>query len=154
MQTNNTTRAILLALVLFSFMGGMVHLFIMRFNTGDVYPAYSSLRSDPLGTRALFESLQSFDDLAVSRNYQLLRSVKLEPDTTLLYLGASSPQYDSVPEELVSVFDHLTQSGGRLVVSYLPVYKKSKKQVKNTCHKKKMTVEDKTDPQTEDGAGD
>jgi len=154
LRINNTIRSIVLALVLLSFMGGTVHLFILRFETGDVYPAYSSLRSDPLGARALYESLQNFDDIVVSRNYQLLHSVKLEPDTTFLYLGASSPEYDSVPEELVNAFDRLTKSGGRLVVSYLPVHKKTEKKVKKTCNKKKLNAEDRTDPKTDDGAGD
>ena len=117
MQTNNTIRSIVLALTILVLVSGVVHLFILRFQSGDVYPAYSSLRSDPLGARALYESLQNFDDLAVSRNYHVLHSVKLESDTTFLFLGASSPGYDSVPEKWVHVFDRLTQSGGRLVVS-------------------------------------
>ena len=36
---------------------GLIRLFKLRFEAGDVYPAYSSLRSDPLGTMAFYESL-------------------------------------------------------------------------------------------------
>ena len=32
-------------------------LFELRFAAGDVYPRYSSLRSDPVGVRALYDSL-------------------------------------------------------------------------------------------------
>ena len=39
------------------FVAGLIQLFLLRFKAGDVYPAYSSLRSDPLGTQVLFESL-------------------------------------------------------------------------------------------------
>ena len=34
---------------------GLLHLFALRFAQGDVYPPYSSLRSDPLGKKALYE---------------------------------------------------------------------------------------------------
>ena len=107
-------------------------MFILRFETGDVYPAYSSLRSDPLGARALYDSLKTFDNIDVHRNYQFLRSVKFEPDTTFFYLGVSGVDNDSVPQELVEVFDRLTQSGGRLVLSFLPVLKNAAKKAKKT----------------------
>jgi hypothetical protein len=129
--------------------GGVVHLFILRFETGDVYPAYSSLRSDPLGARALYDSLQSFDDIQVRRNYHLLHSVKTEDDTTFFYLGASPPEYDSVSEEVVKVFDRLTQSGGRLVVSYLPTHKKIEKK---KCTKEGIDADDKASPAFDDEA--
>ena len=151
MQTNNTIRSIVLALTILVLVSGVVHLFILRFQSGDVYPAYSSLRSDPLGARALYESLQNFDDLAVSRNYHVLHSVKLESDTTFLFLGASSPGYDSVPEKWVHVFDRLTQSGGRLVVSYLAVHQKIEEK---TCPEKKLHLEDKADSAIDDEARD
>ena len=130
-------------------MGGVVHLFILRFETGDVYPAYSSLRSDPLGARALYDSLQNFDDIEVRRNYHLLHSVKMEDDTTFFYLGTSPPEYDSVSEEMVKVFDRLTQSGGRLVVSYLPAHKKIEK---NKCTKEGIDSDDKASLAIDDEA--
>ena len=44
---------------LITFCYGVAHLLVLRFQTGDVYAPYSTLRSDPLGTRVLFESLAS-----------------------------------------------------------------------------------------------
>ena len=35
----------------------LVNLFLLRFRAGDIYPPYSSLRSDPLGTKALVKAL-------------------------------------------------------------------------------------------------
>lgn len=49
---------LLLAIVLL-FAFGLVQLFRWRFEAGDVYPPYSSLRTDPMGTQALFESFQA-----------------------------------------------------------------------------------------------
>ena len=55
---------------------GVVKLFLLRFQAGDVYPAYSSLRSDPLGSRAFYRSLQNLNKAAVSRNYLRLQNLK------------------------------------------------------------------------------
>ena len=48
---------------------GLVQLFRLRFAAGDVYPAYSSLRSDPLGTMAFCESLERMPGLSVRRDF-------------------------------------------------------------------------------------
>ena len=146
MRKFSTIRSIVLASVLLCFLGGVVHLFILRFETGDVYPAYSSLRSDPLGARALYDSLKTFDNIDVQRNYQFLRSVKFEPDTTFFYLGVSGVDNDSVPQELVEVFDRLTQSGGRLVLSFLPVLKNAAKKAKKTLPEKESKSEKAGNP--------
>ena len=42
----------LAALVLFSYC--LVRLLLLRYERGDVYPAYSTLRADPYGTRAFY----------------------------------------------------------------------------------------------------
>ena len=47
---------------------GGVRLFQLRFETGDVYPEYSSLRSDPLGARVFYQSLEQVGNMEVSRN--------------------------------------------------------------------------------------
>ncbi len=114
---------VIMALLLLIFVVGVARLFILRFESGDVYPAYSSLRSDPLGTRALYESLENIDSVMVGRNYRPLESLEFEPDTTFFYFGSSASGNDWVPEKLVKVFDRLTQSGGRLVLTFLPVTK-------------------------------
>ena len=114
---------VIMALLLLIFVVGVARLFILRFESGDVYPAYSSLRSDPLGTRALYESLENIDSVMVGRNYRPLESLEFEPETTFFYFGSSASGNDWVPEKLVKVFDRLTQSGGRLVLTFLPVTK-------------------------------
>ncbi len=122
-----TIRSVLLALLLIAFLFGVGHLFVLRFQTGDVYPPYSSLRSDPLGTRVLYESLENLGDITLGRNYHFLHSLKPETDTTFFYLGTSADDYHPVPRELIEVFDRLAESGGRLVVSFLPINKKDEK---------------------------
>jgi len=97
---NNTIAGVILALLLLFFVAGVTHLFLLRFESGDVYPAYSSLRSDPLGTGALFESLKNLDGVAVQRNYQPLKAITLEPQTTLFYLGASAASFEPASENM------------------------------------------------------
>jgi len=129
LQKNSFIRAFTLALLLVCMLAGVIHLFAMRFQGGDIYPPYSSLRSDPLGTRVFYESLGTFKDITVQRNYQQLSSLKFEPHTTFLYLAARADETDLMPARN-EVFQRLTNSGGRLVLSFLPAVEKVEK---GTC---------------------
>ncbi|MGB5748375.1 MAG: DUF4350 domain-containing protein [Desulfobacterales bacterium] len=154
MQKNKTIAGVVMVLLLLFFVVGVVNLFVLRFATGDVYPAYSSLRSDPLGTRALYESLDNIDGIAVRRNYHLLESLTFEPQTTFFYLGTAAGEFGSVPKEMIEVFDRLTQSGGRLVLTFLPVTKNHEtKAKKNLSAKKKETVNNKSETKTKGNSG-
>jgi hypothetical protein len=110
----------MLILLLVSFVVGIGHLFVLRFQTGDIYPAYSSLRSDPLGTRVFYESLENLDDINIRRNHYFLHSLNFDTGTTFFYVGIPAEGYDMVSAELIKVFDRLTQAGGRLVLTFLP----------------------------------
>jgi hypothetical protein len=148
---NSTIRNVTLLLALVSLLIGVIHLFILRFQTGDIYPAYSSLRSDPLGTRVFYDSLDNFDEFTLQRNYHLLDSLKIESDATFFYLGAKIPVSDSIPLRTSDALDRLTRSGGRLVISYLPVNPKTD-QPSGTVEKNDGN--DKPEVQTEDDLQD
>ena len=123
MPKNSTIRNLVLGLLLVMLLAGVINLFLLRFRTGDIYPAYSSLRSDPLGTRMLYDSLDNFDAITVKRNYLMLPSLTIEPDATFFYFGSKIPRDDKIPKRSSRILDRLNQSGGRLVISYLPVQK-------------------------------
>jgi len=155
LQKNKTIAGVVLALLLLFFVVGVAHLFVLRFATGDVYPAYSSLRSDPLGTRALYESLENIDGIVVRRNFHLLKSLTFEPQTTFFYLGTAAGEFDSVPQEMIEVFDRLTQSGGRLVLTFLPVTKNSEQKAKqNRSVNNREAAKNKSETQTRGDSGD
>jgi hypothetical protein len=99
----------------------VVHLLVLRFKTGDVFAPYSSLRSDPLGTRALYESLARLQPLTVRRNYETLPKFESGRDTTILYLGVRAGSWEYVREDWHKPFEQIVSQGGRLVVSFLPV---------------------------------
>ena len=154
MQTNKTIAGVVMALLLVFFIVGVAHLFVLRFESGDVYPAYSSLRSDPLGTRALYESLENIDSISVSRNYHLLKSLTFEPQTTFFYLATPADEFNWVPEEMIEVFDRLTQSGGRLVITFLPVTKKFENKAVKSALKRKEPTNSKTDTKADGDSQD
>ena len=79
------TGALLLAAV---FTYGALRLFGIQFAIGEVYPEYSSLRSDPVGSKLLFDSLAGLAGLRVERNY--LPPEYLPRDgAAILFLGSS-----------------------------------------------------------------
>ena len=45
------------------FVYGIVHLFILRFERGNMYPPYSSYRTDPLGSKIYYEALHNLDNI-------------------------------------------------------------------------------------------
>ena len=70
---------------------GIVHLFELRFAGGDVYPAYSTLRKDPLGAAAFHDALAALPGLNVERNLRPLATLAQAPKLLLGPLAAPSP---------------------------------------------------------------
>lgn len=102
------------------FIAGMVQLLLLRFEAGDVYPPYSSLRSDPLGTQVLFESVASISDDPVERNYNVLDRVDLGAGTTVLVSGLAALNHSMRRPHWPGLLHRLNQRGGRLVVTFRP----------------------------------
>ena len=97
---------------------GVARLFQLGFEEGDVFPPYSSMRSDPLGTRALYEALSTLDGLSVERHMDMPTEIEGGRDTTLLILGAyRTPD----PEEHLEALEKFAEEGGRIVIGFLPV---------------------------------
>lgn len=111
---------VLLGAAVIGFVLGVVHLFELRFEAGDVYPPYSSLRSDPLGTMAFYESLERLPGVSVSRDYRMSNELPDGPGTLYLHLGAERDEWESVPEDLMHEVGAFLARGGRLVVAFSP----------------------------------
>jgi hypothetical protein len=99
---------------------GLVQLFKLRFEVGDVYPPYSSLRSDPLGAMALYESLEKIPGLSVSRDFTTANRLPDGKDTTYLHLAASPSEWRWLPEETFKEIEQFLARGGRLVITLFP----------------------------------
>ncbi len=130
-----------LVAVLAVFGWGIVHLFELRFAGGDVYPAYSTLRKDPLGTAAFYDALAALPGLSVERNLRPLVSLG-QPSKLLLgqlatpdpahlenrsgppvcfYLGADAYEWPKlVHHGEFERLDAILRQGGRVVLTFLP----------------------------------
>src|ERR1041385_7234116 len=103
------------------FVAGAVYLMLLRFEAGDVYPPYSSLRADPLGTMALAESLAKMPGLDVRRDMSTGNKLPEEPRTTYLHLAAEASDWEWLPPDLFHEMEAFATRGGRLVVTLRPV---------------------------------
>lgn len=113
--------AILLAAL---FLWGLQLIAVAPLETGEVYPPYSSLRTDPLGAKALYESLTGLDNLQVARLYK--SRTQLAPHSALLVLGVDPISWDEITQKTLTQYENLVEKGGRLVIAFLPVRTTSK----------------------------
>ncbi len=100
---------------------GVTKLFLLRFEAGDVYPPYSSLRADPLGTMVLYESLAELPGLAVRRDFSDQNKLPEDRNTTYLHLGAEESEWHRMPVELFKELESFVTRGGRLAITLTPV---------------------------------
>jgi hypothetical protein len=119
---SGTGRApfLLLAAILVCFVLGVMHVFRLRFESGDIYAPYSSLRADPLGVKALFESLNKLPQLSVQRHYRTLGKLTNGHEATLFYLGARISEWSQPPEDTVKHLESLANSGARVIITFFP----------------------------------
>ena len=147
-------RAIIFVVIVSGFMFGVLKLFLLRFEAGDVYPAYSSLRSDPLGSRAFYSSLENINDTLIGRNYRSQQMLEFNENTAFFYIGTSVFDSDSVSAEWFQVFERLTNAGGRLVLSFLPVEKKPANWRMSKCAAPQKETKDSGDAHQKDAPED
>lgn len=113
----DTLNIIVAILILVISAYALLHLLIMRYSSGDVYPEYSSMRADPLGTKAFYESLRDCCDLKVSRNFEEFSKIKNNTNATIIFAGAHFSG-DKIPESFFKDLESFMKNGGRMVVTY------------------------------------
>lgn len=118
MRRNATLLALVVGGVLF--LAGLSYLFLLRFAAGDVYAPHSSLRADPLGTMAFYESLEQLPGLDVRRDTSDSNRLPSEPHTTYLHLSAETETWRVVPVEVYDEAEKFMLNGGRLVITLFP----------------------------------
>jgi hypothetical protein len=114
---NRVFNILLLLLVAGAFLYGIAHLFALRFQAGDVFPPYSTLRGDPLGAKVLYDSLQALPEVVVERNEKPLGRFAAGETTTLFYLGTKSYYW---PEKEIEALEKIASTGGRVVICLHP----------------------------------
>jgi hypothetical protein len=106
--------------VAFLLVAGLVQLHRLRFQAGDIFPAYSTLRADPVGAKALYESLDRLPGVTAARGLRPLPKLEVEPGSTVLYLGDRLDSYEYMPPQFTKALDTLMAQGGRLVITLAP----------------------------------
>jgi hypothetical protein len=98
---------------------GLEQVVVSPLETGAAYPEYSSLRSDPMGTMALYESLAKVSK--VERLYKSRMKSDPGPATTIFVLGVEPVAWSKLKEDTLKEYEELTSKGARLVIAFLPV---------------------------------
>jgi hypothetical protein len=99
---------------------GLEEIVVTPFEAGDVYPPYSSLRTDPLGSKALYESLAALPGIAVERLYK--PRTTLQGTTAVIFvLGVDPGSWAGIEDQTLDEYEKLAGNGGRLVIAFLPV---------------------------------
>ncbi|MGH7970375.1 MAG: hypothetical protein ACREIC_16755, partial [Limisphaerales bacterium] len=91
---------LILFFLVLAFVAGVFELFELRYAAGDVYPPYSSLRADPLGTMILYESLGRMPRLSVWRDVAASNHLPEGRAITYLHLAATREDWEELPQDL------------------------------------------------------
>mgnify|MGYP005844523247 CR=1 FL=1 len=109
----------LFLLALLALIGGLAWLINLRFESGRAYALRSSLRSDPLGSKALHDAYAQLPGLKVERNFTpLVQLPALSPEAALLMLNTSGWQMHRLAD-----FDRIVdfvEDGGQLIIALNP----------------------------------
>lgn len=116
MQRNNAVPVVILVLLGCFAVWCLSSIIGRRFSAGNAYPPYSSLRSDPLGSRVLFESLDRLDGLQALRNYRSLDKLEGGPGQTLMLLRLTPDVFASREFNGKDV-QAFAARGGRVVIT-------------------------------------
>ena len=93
--------------------------FLLRLETGDSFPEYSTYRADPKGLKAFYDSLQATGVVGVARRLQSSKVLPSGETRALVVAGVSVDQL-TVSEEDSQLFDHWLTTGGRLILALRP----------------------------------
>ena len=99
-----------------AFAVGMVHLFGREYSTGETYPEYSSLRTDPMGAKLLYDSLSALAGVAVERSYVPMALLPRD-GVALLLLGIDPDHIGADREQWIKPVEDIAGRGNRVVVA-------------------------------------
>lgn len=102
--------SLMLALALAGLLcAGLARLFVLRYESGDVFAEYSTLRADPLGAKAIHDALDDISGVEVSRNFKPLQKLQPGRPITLVYAGVARASFWT--EREVQEFETLVFGG-------------------------------------------
>jgi hypothetical protein len=93
--------------------------FLLRLETGNSFPEYSTYRADPKGLKAFYDSLQATEVVGVARRLQSSKILPSGEGRALVVAGVNADQ-TAVSDEDSQLFDHWLATGGRLIIALRP----------------------------------
>jgi hypothetical protein len=114
-------------LIAVAFLTGVVELFLLRFEGGDIYPPYSSFRADPFGTKALYESLQTIPGATVARNLKPIETLS-GTSGVVFYTGVDPWTFRASNDKALDRLEAVLKHGARLILSFQPTMKPPRKE--------------------------
>jgi hypothetical protein len=97
-------------------------IFSVRLGGGDVYPAYSSLRADALGTRALYEALEALPEFRVDRHLKPLARLGSQPRVVFLN-GLFWHDWQEIRADELASLSTIANNGGTVVLAFQAITK-------------------------------
>jgi len=94
-------------------------LFVLRFENGDLFPPGSSLRSDPLGSMALYLALERTAGINLRRNYRPFDHQQ-PTGSTILLLGIDHQRLLTASKQDSAQLEQLAGRGNRVVIAFTP----------------------------------
>ena len=129
---------------------GLLHLFQLRFDRGDIYPPYSSLRTDPLGARALLLSLGNVPGVTAISLLESVPKLGGGRDTTLLVLGTHHRAVERITRQDVRELEQFMNDGGRVVFAFFPFSVESRYRQLEAEHERKLEEKEKSKKEPDD----
>jgi hypothetical protein len=108
-------QKIFLPLLIGAFLLALGRFVYFRFSSGESYPQYSTLRADPLGSKALLESIGRIDGITVERNFEAIERILPQEHSTLIFLAM--PRFGSTGDDFEKI-GHLARAGERVVLAF------------------------------------
>lgn len=115
-MTRGWRSSALAVLLAGAFLWGVVALFNRQFAAGELYPQFSSMRTDRMGTRLLYESLAKLPGITVERNFLPMEFLPRD-GATLVMLGVDPMQVNWNEGLLLLTVDKIAARGNRVVVA-------------------------------------
>ena len=107
---------VLAALLAACFLWGVVSLFNRQFAAGELYPRFSSMRTDRLGTKLLYESLAKLPGITVERNFLPMEFLPRD-GASLVLIGMDPMQVNWNDGLLLQAVDRIASRGNRVVIA-------------------------------------
>lgn len=99
-----------------AFFWGVIGLFNREFASGELYPEFSTLRTDRLGTKLLYDSLGKLPGITVARNFMPMEFLPRD-GVTLVLLGVNPMRVNWNEDRFLQVLERMASRGNRVVVA-------------------------------------